>query len=1463
MARRAGKGGGHGETAAAAGGKRRRKRRVLLKLALASCAVVLLTLLALGGLAPWIASRVAPGMIERAAAAQILGSIRVDAISVTWRGPVTIGPLHLSDERGDPVGWASLELPFGVWDAVAGRWWRRDTIDAGTIRLAGHLDAVRRADGTVNIERALALRAPTGEPPPDLPFKSISARLMLDSVTVSYRDESPDVPPGAKEGVGIASLSGAIDAVWSGMDFTRDYPGELSVSGELAGRPYLGAPERAGDEQLRLVLDADANFVPLRPVFTLTAALTGVPVRLLDAIAGTGEQFAGAAGQTASLSMHAQAEGTTDGTISVELEAPHASGSAHLVLADGSVRAQQPARLALDSIAFLLETPEALRALREAGVEIAEAPAVELVVRSASMRAPDMDPDLTDGAIDAVLRIGALEGTISIARLAADDPEARPRHFRVEPTEFRLNTPRLADGVRLDAQTGATIDGESAGELVAGLVLAGLLDEHGRLRAAAPSAMNGSVELRGVSSRLLQPFVSGLGAPLNLSRDAGPTIDLTLTAHARPGDTGAGQIPATDIDARLSSHNIDAAATLRLADDEITSRGDGAALTMRAATPLAEDLLGRAGIDFASLDAVADLRLAAPRFRFPITGDVLGGAEGEAVLTVGAARLAAPELFDDALSAESMRIHLTLDTPAVGAADISADLSHTAIPFTASGRIGFDAAGLLAAAPGEYTGLAAAASLLSRARPSGRINIDGVPVTALSRMRRGLDAAAAEDELTREILMLADTMLGVALDAQLVIEPGQNDETNATLSLAAANATLDADAALRTDSLRITGSTLSATFRPEHTLRLLPVLLEGTPAERARLDQQVTLSARTTPIHLPITDGLPDPSALDPVTIEADLQEPLVLRGVRIAEHPETLGLRDAAARIDLRAAEWLAPGDRQGIPLAATLTGRMLRAGEDIGGAKFELDTSSDPLVLSAEFTQVRVSAVDSIADLDGYAAAFAGRRADLRVSATRTRDGRISTTIDVDGERLTASDVRLGLDHDRIALTAPATLAWRPDPAWVNSRLLGAVIDAEGPVTLEAVAPVTLRLERLTVARAGDADEPVGPMLPGVFTLETTLSSDSAVLRRRDARPLTFEGISLTLSSGQVPGRVSFRTAIQRVLRGDEATTRRSTAAGHISNLADRRGVPTPGGAALTVDADIAAFPTAVLDDLAGRDGLLTELLGPTVTLRAKTNELSKTSGTLESTAVSERASAGVQGRVENGAFVATAPMTFEITEIRPRLVGMLNNSLPLIASLEKRPEDEPGTVTAENVVVPLDGDPRRLNGVVTVDPGTAYFETRDAFSRFLRVAGQRRAGVVGRRIDSFTVTMRNGELTYDRFRLPVGEFTIETDGTVNLVDRTINIVTYVPFFALTDEAAGTLNIGLAAALGRVLPGAIERTTLVPITTRGPLDNPRVSIDVDRFIKEVGQNLLRMPGRLIDEEIVDRLKRLFGGGD
>ena len=133
----------------------------------------------------------------------------------------------------------------------------------------------------------------------------------------------------------------------------------------------------------------------------------------------------------------------------------------------------------------------------------------------------------------------------------------------------------------------------------------------------------------------------------------------------------------------------------------------------------------------------------------------------------------------------------------------------------------------------------------------------------------------------------------------------------------------------------------------------------------------------------------------------------------------------------------------------------------------------------------------------------------------------------------------------------------------------------------------------------------------------------------------------------------------------------------------------------------------------------GMLAELLGPTIDLQAKAVNVSagggdakSAAGSLQVKAKSPRASAEINGDVRGGAFVQTGVVNVKLTQITPQMIKMLGaDVIPLVTSVEKTPQDQPGTFDGQKLTIPIDDDLSKLNGDMTIDPGVVRFTTQDS--------------------------------------------------------------------------------------------------------------------------------------------------------
>lgn len=512
-----------------------------------------------------------------------------------------------------------------------------------------------------------------------------------------------------------------------------------------------------------------------------------------------------------------------------------------------------------------------------------------------------------------------------------------------------------------------------------------------------------------------------------------------------------------------------------------------------------------------------------------------------------------------------------------------------------------------------------------------------------------------------------------------------------------------------------------------------------------------------------------------------------------------------------------------------------------------------------------------------------------------------------------VSGASVSLASNDERMWITKSSTITWRPNAAFINKYLLGgepeaapgrgsgngARSQAAPPMQLQEAQPISVRIERLVLAQgktneAGGAVQ--GPLKPGVFDLAASVNAPSLGVRLPASEPgspaqaMTIEGVTINAralepasgadgapAGGGRPGpRIEATLNVAKVTGAGAASEESSSAKVTLVNIADANGTVRMDGAVVHADADFKSFPTPIVDQLANQGGLLNELLGPTVTLKATARNVTLTQpagaepseatpsegteaaatqlsrGMIDATATSTRATAKLKGRIRAGRFVQNGPFELEIRQITPTLVQELSGGLPLVDSLEKTAEDQPATVVAEKLTVPLDNDMTKLNGKVTVDPGVARFTTRSSLGGFIKNLGGKQSGTIGRKLEPFVVNINKGVLQYDRFKLPFGEFALETSGQVDLVQRRMKVTTYAPFFALSDEALGRLKVGLPGNFN-----LLDRMTMVPITISGPLDNPKTELDLELLIKEIGKNLINAPGEILSQpgKILDDL--------
>jgi hypothetical protein len=237
--------------------------------------------------------------------------------------------------------------------------------------------------------------------------------------------------------------------------------------------------------------------------------------------------------------------------------------------------------------------------------------------------------DLRGGTF--VLDIKSTETVGSVRVPNADGTPGQPQAYKVAPLTAKLSSEDLAKKVSFTANTNATLGGQSAGTLAASFDAIEPLDETGKPRQGMPGRVQGQVTLAGVATAIAQPFVTAAG--VDLAKDVGPTLDLTLKAAAGDDETGTpapapataassgGGRPPTHLALDVKSANVNAIARLVADNKTLRTKPNGVELKVTNFGPLATRFMQKSGLSVDSVssltitvsDLVADLERLAPK----------------------------------------------------------------------------------------------------------------------------------------------------------------------------------------------------------------------------------------------------------------------------------------------------------------------------------------------------------------------------------------------------------------------------------------------------------------------------------------------------------------------------------------------------------------------------------------------------------------------------------------------------------------------------------------------------------------------------------------------------------------------------------------------------------------------------------------------------------------------------------
>ncbi len=1385
------------------GGRRRRrgKHRWLKRSALALLVLIVLVGAGVWLFGPALASKYAPGIIARASSDAIQGRVEVNKVSLSWSGPQRVEGVRLLDPDGNLVAELTATAGRGLLGLAT------DWKNISGVVLTGKAEIVGSEDRGTNLQRAIEPRpgrggSSSGSGPGASgtnagvrAFEQMVIDAKIENFQALYRARAGDEP------IGLTDLDATIrvDRGVVNIDAT-------GVTTETGAEPVKVTI--VGDN----LLDASGKFDPktAEARVTVTAAVGDETLERL------GKAYLG---EDRWRDTVAAAPASAEEVRGLRVYADVKLENGRIVPADASkpsfIRGRVPAGL----VAGLLGEAEEAR--------ITRAPDAQLTVTTLDIPLTNAEiakNDFRGAAFEGELRVGAIEGTMRVG--------GQERAVRMEPLRLTVATKEGGEVVGAAGGTNWRIGGDE-GRLSIDAMLGGLLDDLGMMQ--SPERVSAEVIAAGVPSGLIQPM---LGESKVLMSDAvGEVVNVQARATLSPGGASSSSADGRPVQVTLAASGDHGSleAEFNYDSDRITSRAGGVRVQQYNLAPIARALIG----EKAAVAGEGVLLAQVSSFEIPLQK----GAPSWALASFEAEAHVGDLAFTPAASAATATLKdqgLTLSQKRGGPLEMSLtyDKGEDGRAVGVGGTL--SVAGMYSENPangGPFD--------FKKARVSGELLADDLSTDLLA-----LALESADVSLAREALG-ATMDLAVRADGASAGAPGELARIEfSSASGQTISTTVKAEARRwaigpTTGTVRVTPALFAmADDRFGLSAKAQEALAGGENAAPTRLSlrapAEFEISAQPVGLALDEASGFPTGQIVGSRQIMLTARTPVEVAGIPNPLKTPEAGVADFALGLRELVVAHLshknAPAEDESSLKAvaydpANSSGALMSL-----DAVIRSDDHAAPLEVAV--TGADTPAIERLIGRPGYLQGAVGTPVSLRAMKENLRDRGIEVlTASIDAPRLKgASITRAGADGpSRMGIARPATIEWTPTNAWVAENFFGGGGETAGgdaAVRVEGDVRMTIALERLMIA-TGEA----GPMLPGVFDLSARVSTDSLTLVTRNGVRETLRGVFAAVTTGEAPG--SLKAAFGADGAGG-AKTLEGTAT--IADIADAQGNLTADRARLTARVNGSA-PTAVVDAVLDQKGMLVDMLGPTSTLDVTAQELSKTGGRLEGAFSSEYSTVSLAGSVRDGVFVTEGQPRAELRIITEAASKRYFQSIfPIINSFEKSAADTPGVVTASNLQIPVDGDIRKLNGVLRFDLGTAQFRTAPILGQVMKAIKAREAGQIGQKVPVFEVRLENGVARYDEVSLPIGDVTLRTYGKVSFVNRKVEIVVMIPFASVSDD--------LAATVGR-LP-FVGDIAVVPIKIVGDMDSPRTEFDPGLL---VGNVIEKNPiGTILDQLNKDR---------
>jgi hypothetical protein len=926
-----------------------------------------------------------------------------------------------------------------------------------------------------------------------------------------------------------------------------------------------------------------------------------------------------------------------------------------------------------------------------------------------------------------------------------------PRPMTITMVKATARSSDLTDRLTLSMRAEALLDGSPGGTLAADLSVLHPIAADGSLDASL-DGLTGTISAAAMPTGILQPFLTS--TPISIARDVGPTIDLDARFSAGGGNT---------MEIRAASDAI------RL---EMAGRVDPAGRTLRGQrllvdAAIAPALLAEAGIE---ADEPARLRLESDRFALP--------PEPAEATFRGRLALAAP-----------LKAALAGRTAQIAIESFALELDSEALAHGATVRGSATVEGSPAFLELAVSGLLDehGAPRPQLIEPLGMLSVRKVEPTTLARLVPGraalIEAAGTgpvdltlQTARSRDGVDLTGSAVSPGLEARLFAHWRPGDET-----------------------VQVERSRAELTLTPQ----LVATLQEGSAAPIV-LAAPARVTAALQPVSVPWR-ALGGAEPMPRVALRVTAEE------LPVASAP---GLAAAVAASSL-VAEITADGgaDAPALTLNGQARLRTWPAGEALADARLTAATSpgaAEPI----ESAELSLTAID-VARLERVAGVGTGELSDLlgggggaSVRAER-RGGNLEAAAVADLARLTG---RFGLRIDERAISASAE---RPRMSLgrgaIQRRLQpdGGSRDPAGTVLVESDLPLALEVRSLRLPRAilegGGIDS-------GAADIDLELTGGPLVLGGPAVERVSVQNMKLALRSDSLARGVDLSVRADVDPGGPRPGRLRID--GRATGLVGE-GRLSPATAAFDLSLDARSVPTALLDAMAGMDGLLVAALGPRLEGEATARSLSFTTGTLEARLATTNGSLSLWAAGREGALVVpeSKPLAAQLEITPPLRQRLLARIHPLLADI--RTTEQPLRATVRSASVPFGGAVAGLNADLEMTIGRVEFDSGSITLALLAAFNASNAATIPGEIEPIVARIRKGVVTYERFAVRIDKYTLVYSGSMDLNTRTVDLRTEIPLE------------GLARSIEE-LRGYAEYVT-VPIVMRGPFDQARPELDPD----------------------------------